>query len=200
MDGEVVILDGVAYQQGGEGQCRVVEPGEKVGAGFPKLQPSASPAFLLGRLPASSSSAPSGPWRSTPALACPQTPFMTVTRWRPDRSVAVPLRGPLSHADLLAQLERHFPSPNIFYAVRLAGRFDWVKARSVRKQEVDRRVCVVGWALRGALRWVLHPRVALQEGAPGAGTHFPSARASPSLLPVCPPQAAAGSGQGAGCV
>lgn len=68
-----------------------------------------------------------------------QTPFMTVTRWRPDRSVAVPLHGPLPYKDLLAQLESHFPSPNIFYAVRLAGRFDWVKARSVRKQEVDRQ-------------------------------------------------------------
>ena len=30
LDGELVVLDGVAYQQGAQGTCRRVEPSEKV--------------------------------------------------------------------------------------------------------------------------------------------------------------------------
>ncbi|EFN55738.1 hypothetical protein CHLNCDRAFT_134073 [Chlorella variabilis] len=100
LDGEVVILDGVAYQQGWQGRCRLVDDAEK-------------------------------------------TPFMTVTRWQPGRAVTVPLSARMDRAQLLAELERHFPSPNLFYAIRLTGRFESLRARSVKKQKVDRPLVAV---------------------------------------------------------
>jgi len=95
LDGEVVVLEGVAYQQIADGSSHLVEPAAK-------------------------------------------TPFMTLTRWKPDRCIAVDLGCQHSWQELMEELEAHFPSPNLFYAVRIDGRFDSMRLRAVRKQEGNR--------------------------------------------------------------
>lgn len=62
-----------------------------------------------------------------------RTPFACVTFYRPlsqDR-----LEMDMSYADFQAWIERLFPSLNIFYAIRIDGRFSYLKVRSVPKQE-----------------------------------------------------------------
>jgi hypothetical protein len=99
LDGELVVLDGVVYQQAASGACRVVGPDEK-------------------------------------------TPFMSLTFWKPEKArqvqLEMPASGPLQHASLCSQLECSLPSGNIFYAMRVHGRFRRLRLRSVRKQQVDR--------------------------------------------------------------
>lgn len=100
-----------------------------------------------------------------------QTPFMTVTRWQPGRAVTVPLSARMDRAQLLAELERHFPSPNLFYAIRLTGRFESLRARSVKKQKVDR------WASRRC--WLI------PAGCTSGSLLLPSARHTRHLPPAC---------------
>jgi acetolactate decarboxylase len=61
-----------------------------------------------------------------------RTPFAVVTRFEPtiDRS----LGGPLDHAGLLAKLDELVPAEAPSCAIRLDGRFDLVRARSVPRQ------------------------------------------------------------------
>jgi acetolactate decarboxylase len=65
---------------------------------------------------------------------------MSLTRWQPEKSSSVRLVSRLDWPGLLAELERQFPSPNLFYALRVEGRFESVRARSVRRQEAVRHV------------------------------------------------------------
>ena len=61
------------------------------------------------------------------------TPFACVTFYRPlsrDR-----LETDMSYADFQDWVEQLLPSPNIFYALRIEGRFSQLKLRSVPKQE-----------------------------------------------------------------
>ncbi|KAL4436758.1 hypothetical protein ABPG75_003897 [Micractinium tetrahymenae] len=100
LDGEVVVLDGVAYQQTADGASREVDPAAK-------------------------------------------TPFMTLTRWRPEHCIALHLGCRHGWQELLEELEAHFPSPNLFYAVRIEGRFESMRARAVRKQAGNRPLAAV---------------------------------------------------------
>jgi acetolactate decarboxylase len=61
-----------------------------------------------------------------------RTPFAVVTRFEPvvDRT----LGGPLDHAGLLAELDELIPAGAASCAIRLDGRFDLVRARSVPRQ------------------------------------------------------------------
>lgn len=62
-----------------------------------------------------------------------KTPFACVTFYRPlsqDR-----LEMDMPYADFQKWIERLLPSPNIFYALRIDGRFSYLKVRSVPKQE-----------------------------------------------------------------
>jgi alpha-acetolactate decarboxylase len=56
LDGEVMVLDGVAYQKGGEGKCRLVDPSEQVGfavtASLPALLAHLHPTVLSSNAPA----------------------------------------------------------------------------------------------------------------------------------------------------
>jgi acetolactate decarboxylase len=61
------------------------------------------------------------------------TPFVVVTRFAPD--ITGEIDGPLNLTGLEAQLEGMFPSPNLFYAIRIDGSFSSVTARSVPAQE-----------------------------------------------------------------
>ncbi len=61
------------------------------------------------------------------------TPFSCVTFYQPVRHAE--LKGETSHEGFLEWIRRLLPSPNIYYAIRIDGVFDYIKARSVPKQE-----------------------------------------------------------------
>lgn len=60
------------------------------------------------------------------------TPFAATTWFRPDRQVEV--KGPVDAAGLGAALDEQLGTKNVFYVVRIDGRFRYVKTRSVPKQ------------------------------------------------------------------
>ncbi len=60
------------------------------------------------------------------------TPFAVVTFFEPTFSAF--FDDTMDHQTFLARLEALLPSPNIFYALRISGRFEHVRARSVPKQ------------------------------------------------------------------
>ena len=62
-----------------------------------------------------------------------RTPFAVVTRFEP--TVEAELPGPLEHGALLAALDELAPAGAASCAVRLDGRFEFVRARSVPAQE-----------------------------------------------------------------
>jgi acetolactate decarboxylase len=61
-----------------------------------------------------------------------RTPFAVVTRFDP--SVDVEIEGPLDHTELLARLDALIPADTATCAIRLDGRFELVRARSVPRQ------------------------------------------------------------------
>jgi acetolactate decarboxylase len=61
-----------------------------------------------------------------------RTPFAVVTRFEP--TVDVQVEGPLGHEALLARLDELIPARTASCAIRLDGRFDLVRARSVPRQ------------------------------------------------------------------
>ena len=61
-----------------------------------------------------------------------KTPFAVVTAFTP--SVEAEIDGPLEHEDLLAQLDRLIPASTASCAIRIDGRFELVRARSVPRQ------------------------------------------------------------------
>jgi acetolactate decarboxylase len=67
-----------------------------------------------------------------PIAAAAKTPFAVVTRFEPE--VDERIEGRLSHEELLAQLDALIPAPACSCAIRLDGRFELVRARSVPAQ------------------------------------------------------------------
>ena len=61
-----------------------------------------------------------------------KTPFSAVTFFRRERSLR--LTGPMTYRELLSQIDKQLPTPNVPYAVRLQGTFPLLKVRSVPKQ------------------------------------------------------------------
>ena len=61
-----------------------------------------------------------------------RTPFAVVTRFEP--AIEAELEGPLDHAGLLARLDALIPADAASCAIRLDGRFELVRARSVPEQ------------------------------------------------------------------
>jgi acetolactate decarboxylase len=62
-----------------------------------------------------------------------RTPFAVVLPFEP--SIAFDVGGPLAHAALLDEIDRRVPADAASCAVRLDGRFELVRARSVPRQE-----------------------------------------------------------------
>ncbi len=62
-----------------------------------------------------------------------RTPFAVVANFEP--TIEARLEGPLDHDGLLARLDRLIPSGAASCAIRLDGRFDLVRARSVPRQQ-----------------------------------------------------------------
>ena len=61
-----------------------------------------------------------------------RTPFAVVTRFEP--TIDARVEGPLEHAELLAALDELIPAGAASCAIRLDGRFELVRARSVPRQ------------------------------------------------------------------
>lgn len=62
-----------------------------------------------------------------------RTPFAVVTFFEPDKSVL--LDKPLNCEKLKQYLDSLLPTQNIFYAIKIEGKFSYIKARSVPRQE-----------------------------------------------------------------
>jgi acetolactate decarboxylase len=62
-----------------------------------------------------------------------QTPFAVVVAFQP--SISFDLEGSLAHDRLLAEIDRRIPAETASCAVRIDGRFDSIRARSVPRQE-----------------------------------------------------------------
>lgn len=61
-----------------------------------------------------------------------RTPFAAVTYFEAD--TVVTLSGPLTFEQLCARIDSLIPTENSFYAIRIEGDFDFIKARSVPRQ------------------------------------------------------------------
>jgi acetolactate decarboxylase len=61
-----------------------------------------------------------------------RTPFAVVTRF--EATIDATIEGPASHEEMLERLDRLAPDDASSFAVRLDGRFEWVRARSVPRQ------------------------------------------------------------------
>jgi acetolactate decarboxylase len=68
----------------------------------------------------------------TPIPAAERTPFAVVTRFEP--TVEAEVGGGLDHEEILAALDELAPPDESTFAVRLDGRFETVRARSVPRQ------------------------------------------------------------------
>jgi acetolactate decarboxylase len=68
----------------------------------------------------------------TEVAAEAKTPFAVVTDFAP--SLDAQIEGPLEHDDLLAELDRLIPPDTASCAIRIDGRFELVRARSVPRQ------------------------------------------------------------------
>ena len=62
-----------------------------------------------------------------------RTPFATVSFFKADHSAR--LATSCDQAEMLAAVARMLPSENMFHALRIEGRFEYVKTRAVAKQE-----------------------------------------------------------------
>ena len=128
------------------------------------------------------------------------TPFSCVTFYQPvshDR-----LAGEHSYRQFLDWLSQLFPSPNIFYAVRVDGRFRRIKVRSVPRQENYRPLTEVAKdqpvfeyeEIEGTLAGFYTPAFMGSLSVPGMHLHFLSAdrRLGGHLLECCPDDVTAG--------
>jgi len=61
------------------------------------------------------------------------TPFAVVTFFDQDSSISV--KGNLNYDELKQHIDKHLPTENIFYAIKIEGSFQYVKARSVPQQK-----------------------------------------------------------------
>jgi len=59
------------------------------------------------------------------------TPFAAITEWDADTTFSVSF---ISYDSLKTNFDHYFPTPNIFYAVKMTGEFSYMKTRSVPAQ------------------------------------------------------------------
>ena len=109
------------------------------------------------------------------------TPFSCVTYYQPASHEE--MEGEVSYATFLEWLQGLLPSPNIFYALRIDGRFANVKVRSVPKQECYRPLVEVAAEqpvfefsdIEGTLAGFYTPAFLASLSVPGLHLHFLSA-------------------------
>ncbi len=120
--------------------------------------------------------------RAEPAPAAETTPFACVTWFDNDLTVSNLTADSLNA--LCAELDRHLPSRNLIYALRLDGEFAYVKTRSVPPQEQPYRPLAeiaktqptFEWrAVRGTLVGFRCPAFMREVNVAGWHLHFISA-------------------------
>ncbi|GAB6044215.1 acetolactate decarboxylase [Endothiovibrio diazotrophicus] len=107
-----------------------------------------------------------------------RTPFACVTFFSADSSERI--ERPLDYAGLNDLLPRMLPSLNMLYAIRIQGHFDYVRTRSVPRQESYRPLVEVAREqpefefhdLRGTLAGFWTPEFMSQITVPGYHLHF----------------------------
>ena len=117
-----------------------------------------------------------------PVLGEERTPFAVVTFFAP--TAEIPIEAPLDHADLLDRLELARDDDAASHAVRVDGRFDHVRARSIGRQQKPYRPLVDVVAdqhvfdfadVEGTLVGFRFPDYAQGVEVPGYHLHFISA-------------------------
>ncbi len=107
-----------------------------------------------------------------------RTPYACVTFFSPD--TVEEIEQSLNFSELTALLERMIPSPNMIYAIRIDGRFDYVKTRSVPRQDSYRPLVEVAREqpefeyrdLRGVMMGYWTPVFMETLTVPGFHLHF----------------------------
>lgn len=106
------------------------------------------------------------------------TPFACVCFFQADKHAK--LAGDRDYEDFLGWLEGLLPSPNLFYALRIDGRFSYIKTRSVPKQECYRPLVEVAAEqpifeisdIEGTLAGFYTPQFMASLSVPGMHLHF----------------------------
>jgi len=106
------------------------------------------------------------------------TPFSCVTFFEP--SSEDELNEELSYSDFMNWMKELMPSPNLFYAFRVTGEFEYVKTRSVPKQENYRPLVEVAKEqptfefkdVKGLLAGFYTPAFVPSVNVPGVHLHF----------------------------
>lgn len=106
------------------------------------------------------------------------TPFSCVTFFQP--SSEDELAKELSYEEFLIWLKELMPSPNLFYAFRIEGEFEYVKTRSVPKQENYRPLVEVAKEqptfefnnVKGTMAGFYTPAYMSSLSVPGVHLHF----------------------------
>jgi acetolactate decarboxylase len=122
-----------------------------------------------------------GSGRVTEAAQDAGAPFAVVTWFKPD--VDVPIQSVGSFVDLEAHCDQYRQSGNIFYALRLDGRFKRVKTRAVKPPQPGTRLVDAAKAqseftfadIEGALVGLWSPGFSSAFSVPGYHFHFLSA-------------------------
>lgn len=124
-----------------------------------------------------------------------RTPFACVTRFQPYSSEQID--EPLDYPGLLALFDRLLPSKNVMYAIRLDGRFDYVRTRSVPRQDSYRPLVEVAReqpefeyrGIDGSMVGFWTPGFLKSVAVPGYHLHFITAdRCHGGHLLECRPQ------------
>lgn len=107
-----------------------------------------------------------------------RTPFACVTFFRPYSTEEID--QPLDYAGLLALFDRLLPSKNMIYALRVDGLFDYVRTRSVPRQDSYRPLVDVAreqaefefHATEGSMAGFWTPHFMQSVAVPGYHLHF----------------------------
>jgi acetolactate decarboxylase len=70
--------------------------------------------------------------RAYPVASSARSPFAVVTYFDPDLKATLP--SGLDNPGIQAYLDSQLPTPNIFYAIKISGKFSYMKTRSVPGQ------------------------------------------------------------------
>ena len=110
------------------------------------------------------------------------TPFMAVTQFAADDSLR--LAEAMDFATFQQQLEQAFPSRNLIYAIKAEGHFDWIRYRSVPRQQrpyaplaeiAEQQVLFEQRRIEGSLIGFWCPPFVAGLNVPGFHLHFLSA-------------------------
>jgi acetolactate decarboxylase len=107
-----------------------------------------------------------------------QSPFAAVTKFRTDKKLS---SNKITFKELQELIDKNIPSENLFYAIKVEGKFSYVKTRSVQKQqkpypklvEVTKNQSVFEFTdVEGTLVGIRTPELAKGINIPGYHLHF----------------------------